>query len=511
MIVLRRHAAIVALLLLLAPLYFIWSWNAEVGQLGTDGPSYLMMANHYAHGAMADPVYADMATYSRFPPLYPLLLAWCHAADDFHLVHAVTASCLILALLAFYAWLILEGMSSAQSALLVLLFAALPGSWLAALTVQSEYLYLVWSLLAVTLLAVYQRSRAINALYGAAIFIGLATLTRAIGISLFAPLLLALLRTPRRQALVALLASVLPVLIWYLLHRSRASYTDALALIYSGDGLSTLRSQLAKELPALQKGFAGNFLLHVQLQPIAYVMGVLCLVGASWRAIRLKPDAIYIGSNLAILLVWPYPEEAQRFLWVLVPLLIAQPVLAVSEWSDKAAAARVSQSLTVILAASILLMLLPAFSLASDRYRSASFTDLPEARTFVSWYGQDANHAWDVVSIQTAMINSMRRIAEDVPAGDCVIATRPDLINYFGRRRSYFPPLNSVPDPYFGRPLRAYGCHFAFGMSSADGRYPTPMFPMARLGGKVNVVFYNTIPDDSGNRFKLTSMLARLD
>ena len=507
----KRHFLSIALLALAACCYFAWTWNAQIGQLGTDGPAYLMMADHYAHGSAADPVYADVATYSRFPPLYPLLLAWCHASDDFRLIHLATTACLILALLAFYAWLLVEGLAPAQGALLTLLFAALPGTWLAGLIVQSEYLYLMWSLLAVALLAAYERHRAANVLYGAAMVIALATLTRAIGIALYAPLLLALLRAPRREALLALAASVLPVLIWSVLHRSKVSYTDALGLIYSGDHWGILRSQLASELPALRNGFGGNFLLQSPLRPIADILGLICLAGTLWRTIKLKPDALYTTVNLLILLVWPYPEEAQRFLWVLLPLLIVQPLLAFSGWRSEPPSARVPRLLTGMLSVPILAMTIPAFALASDRYRAAAYTDLPEARTFASWYGEDVDHAWDVVSIQTAIINSMHRITEDVPVNDCVISTRPDLINYFGRRRSYFPPLNSTQDPYFDRQLRAPGCHFVFGMSSADWRYPVTMFPLAKLGKNLDVVYYNSIPSASADRFKLTSMLVRLD
>jgi len=509
---LRPHFLVIVLLALVIPAYFAWGWGATVGQLGSDGPSYLMMANHYAHGNAADPVYSAMAAYSRFPPLYPLLLSWCHAADDFRWGHAVTTSCLILALIALYVWLVLEGMSPQQSTLLVLLFAALPGSWLADLTIQSEYLYMLWSLLAIALMVEYQRGRTIKVLYGAAIVIAMATLTRTIGVALFAPFLILLLHAPRRSAVMALILSALPLLIWHLLHRSRVGYTDALALIYSGDGLHTLRSQLATEIPALRIGFGDNFLIQSYLRPVADILGSLCLAGTAWRAIKLRPDAIYIVSNLLILLVWPYPEEAQRFLWVLVPLLMAQPILAISEWRREKPASRVPQLFTSAVAVAILATILPAFALASDRYRSASYTDMPEAQSYVLWYSEDATHAWDVIGIQTAMINSMYRISEDVPANDCVISTRPDLINYFGRRRSYFPPLISTPEPYFGRQLRAPGCHFAFGMASIDERYNVPLYPLGRIGdGKLDVVFYNSIPLGAGGKFKLTSILAKLN
>ncbi|MDB5978060.1 MAG: hypothetical protein JWR07_4820 [Nevskia sp.] len=507
----KRHALGIALLAVIAPCYFAWTWNAEIGQLGSDGPNYLMMASHYAHGSTGDPVYSDNATYSRFPPLYPLLLSWCHAADDFRRIHAITTACLILALIALYAWLFLEGLSPVQATLLAILFAALPGSWLAGLTVQSEYLYVFWSLLAITLLTAYQRSMTINMLFAAAIAISLATLTRTIGIALFAPFLLALSRAPIRQAALALVVSALPLLIWHLLHRSRISYSDALGFTYGSDAWGVLRSQLAREIPAMRRGFGGSFLLHTQLGPIADSLGVLCLVGASFRAVQLKPDALYIFSNLLILLIWPYPADAQRFLWVLMPMLMAQPLLAFSTWNGAPVSARTRQQLTCILAIPVLTMLLPAFSLASDRYRSAAYTELPDARIFVSWYGEDRDHAWDVVAIQTSVLNSLHRIPEHVPADGCVIATRPDLLSYFGQRRSYFPPLNSVPNPYFDTQLRAHGCHFVFEMSSVDGRYPVSMFPMERLGDQIDVVLYNTIPDGPTGKSKITSALIKID
>lgn len=503
-----HHAAAALVLGLLACLYFTWTWGKELGLLGSDGPSYLMMANHYAHAAKPDPVYSEVATYSRFPPLYPLVLSWCSAADDIRWAHTVTTGCLFLALIAYYIWLLLEGMPPSQSTLLMLLFATMPGSWLAGLTVQSEYLYVLWSVLAIALMTAYRQSRNANLLFGIAMAIALATLTRTIGIALFVPFFLLLSRAPRRQAALALIISVLPLVLWYLLHRSRVSYTDALTLLYSGDALSTLRSQLSRELPALRMGFDNNFLLDSRLRPCADLLGVLCLAATFWRAFLSKTDAIYILANLAVLLVWPYPEEAQRFLWVLLPLMLVQPLQIVAGWTLWP---RLPSLFATTMAGMVLLMTLPALAIASDRYRSAPFTELPEARHLVAWYAPDEKRAWSVVEIQTSMINAMKQISEMVPLDDCVISTRPDLINYFARRRSYFAPLNSTPDPYFAQQLSASGCHYVFGIASKDERYPVLMFPLARLGGKYKTVFYDMIPMEQAGKAELTSMLVKFD
>jgi hypothetical protein len=509
----RAHAVMIVLLALIAAVYLWWTWDAGLGQLGSDGPNYLMMAHHYAHAADADPVYTDAAAYSRFPPLYPLVLSWLGAADDLNLAHFVTTMCLLLALFVYYCWQVFEGIPPAAAALLMLLFAMLPGSWLLGLTVESEYLYLLLSLAALLSMSTYLRTRAASALYGAAILLAVSVLARSIGIALFAPFALICLRAPRREAALAIAASILPILAWYLLHHSRVSYVDALDLTYRTDRWTVLRNQLTKELPALRTGFWTDFALHSKLRFLADFLALLSLAGLLRRLVRLEPDAVYAVANLSILLVWPYPEEAGRFLWVLLPLLIAQPILAFAvKGGSEEKTPRISHKAAVCgISAIILVMTLPALATASDRYRSAPYADIPGAGSFVGWYGEDSAHAWDVVAFQTSMINSLSSIVDLVPKDDCVISTRPDLVNYFGRRRSYFPPLSSTKDLYFGRELRAYGCRFVYAQSSVDGRYPVAMYPLARLSQPLNVVFYNSVTGRSEGQFGITSMLVKID
>ena len=56
---------------------------------------------------------------------------------------------------------------------------------------------------------------------------------------------------------------------------------------------------------------------------------------------------------------------------------------------------------------------------------------------------------------ESAFISAMQLIPSEVPEADCVLATRPDLVNYYAHRRSKPPPLNSVPDPQFAAMARS--------------------------------------------------------
>jgi hypothetical protein len=511
---LRRHLGLLLVLCCVMPLYLLWTWSGQVGQFGNDGPNYLMMALHYSPYSHTLPLFDETAAVSRFPPLYPLMLAWAGAGGDLHWVHALTTLFLFAGLLAYYAWLLVHDAAPAQAALLVLLYAALPGSWLLGLSVQSEYLYLFWSLLALALLSAYGRSRRQELLYAAALAVSAATLTRTLGVTLYLPLLLAAWTAPRRAAVFVLVSSLLPVLAWHLLHRADTGYTDTLGSTDLSGFIGFTRDQLARELPALRDGFVGNFMRGAPFPAAPFhALGAICLLATLLRGLRLRPDAVYMLAYLLIVLFWPYPEEAQRFLWVILPLLLAQPLLLLGQWRGKTLGERQPRLAACALAGALLLLAIPSLAMASDRYRNAAYSGLPAARNLISWYGGSADPGDDLhrAFSQVVIMDALRRIDEEIPADACVVAIRPDLVNYFGRRRSTFPPPDSIPDPYFRKMLRATGCHFVFMSSAADNRFPVPLYPLQRLGDKIRVLDYVDQHDPPPARLNVACMLAEID
>src|SRR5262249_23182663 len=70
-----RHRWLLIIMAGLVPLYLIWAANDSIGAIADDGPGYLMMARHFSPYVADSRVNALWAATSRFPPLYPLLLA----------------------------------------------------------------------------------------------------------------------------------------------------------------------------------------------------------------------------------------------------------------------------------------------------------------------------------------------------------------------------------------------------------------------------------------------------
>lgn len=510
------HAWALLCLGLIAAVYFAWSDTDQMGAFANDGPCYLMMARHYAPAAHESVVYAEYATYSRFPPLYPLMLAVTGTGAELHATHRVTTVFLLAALGAYYAWLLAAGAARPLAALLTLLVAVLPASWLQALTVQSEYLYLFWSLLALSLLTLYERpavhGRRHELLYAAAIAVAAAVLTRTIGVALFVPLLLAARQAPRRAALLAVAAGLLPPLAWHMVHRSRLGYDQALGDMYGHHAWQFLLNQVGRELPALRAGFADDFLhAPLALRWLADGLGLLLLAGSALRALRLKPDGTYMAAYLAIVLVWPYPEEAWRFLWVVLPIALFQWLLALAELLHEPVNGRRPEAAAAVLAVLVLVMALPSIELAAGRYDAASEEALVPARGLTAWYDVDEAAAVHSVHAQLVLMAAMRRIGDETPADACVIAVRTDLINYYSDRRSFQPPLNSVPDPYFQELLRAHQCGYVFMSTMRHMMFPLPLHPAQRLGDRIQVLDYVDERDQPPAAGQVTAILAVLD
>lgn len=479
----RRHLLFAVVLVLLAFFHLDWASTDQIGFLGGDGPNYLMLADHFTPYGEKDPVYDAVGQVSRFPPVYSALLGVFDASMNLHRAHWITALCLLFALVAYYSWLLGERFSPPQATLLVLILAVLPETLHVALAIQSEYLYLALSLVALILLRRFERARSRELLYMAAAVIAVTILTREVGLSLLLPLLVCAWRHSKRSVLWALAIAMVPVVDWHQFHQAPNSYDKILLGYYHSGGVSALKQQLVDEFAAMVDGFDKNFDFSGGFKSLALTIGSICLLGTLWRAVRLRLDALYVLANLAILLVWPYPEEAARFIWVLVPLLLLQMPLLLAEIRAESPAGVVPGAVLALLSAAVLTMALPPVLFVTGIRQQAAFETVPGAGGYNVWYVPDRSDAHYGVGFESTVIQALRDVQAFVPPGDCIMAARPDIVSYFSRRHSFFLPEESVPDQEFEQALRAQGCHYVFAYGVGDQRYNTLMYPSKRIGG----------------------------
>jgi len=479
-----------------ASFYFIWSHTDQIGLVTGDASSYLMMAETYAH-AGRDQVMADAASASRFPPLYPLLLARLGGAENLPWAHAITTTCLLLALAILFFWMRREGLGSVPAGLLVLATAAVPDVWLAALTIQSEYLYILLSLAALAILARHENDHRTEPLFLAALLVALAILTRSAGIALLVPLLASLRRRSWRERLLAGLLTLAPLLLWHSLHHAGHGYFSSVRESLAYRVTTDPAGFISQQFFGLRHGLQIALLLQPQwLNPLVDILGVVCLLATAVRCATLQPDALYVAAYLLMLLLWPYPGDAHRLLWPVFPVLFVQPALAFASgpWRER--------RIPVLVATMVATLALPSILLAVDRYRDPATESLPEIRADPLWYWPQRDTALRFAAAEATLLQALQKLPRFVGENECVLSTRPEWVNFFSRRRSEGPPPAGAPDSALAASLKT--CSLVFMTPFNDRGYPDPMYPLARLGMDVEVLdyTYSADPAEPGKRIE---------
>ncbi|MGH8597496.1 MAG: hypothetical protein ACREXT_12635, partial [Gammaproteobacteria bacterium] len=302
----------------------------EFSGLLADAYIYLLIAAGIEHlGAGAtDPALSFLFAHYPFPPLFPMLLAATGAGPDQPAwTYAVNASVLGLAMLFLAYWYRQLGMPRTVAALLVLVIAALPAVWLTAMDVQSEPLYLTLS--AACLLALGRDPKPAWRVAGLAC--GLAVITRTVGIALLAIFLIDWWRRGRRSDLTPILVALGPIATWSVIRLAFGFDASYLAVDQAllGDSPSALFPVIKTNALALATYGVRSFDLSGQAyaQIVIATLGGIALLEYLNRLRCSKPDAWYVTCYLSLILCWPYPYHARRFLLMILPLLMGYAVL----------------------------------------------------------------------------------------------------------------------------------------------------------------------------------------
>ncbi|HUS25473.1 MAG TPA: hypothetical protein VM369_11040 [Candidatus Binatia bacterium] len=478
-----------------------WVWSEELGALDGDSSIYLLMARHLAAWLPADPLTSEFAAQSAFPPLYPALLALTGGAASVPIAHLVTLGCLIAALALLRSWLVVLGVHALPALAATVLFALMPGTVIGALLVHSEPLYLALSIAA--LLALARAPGQPRQLMLATTLVALALLARSAGVALVPALAVVAWRHGLRACAACVAIALAPSLLWSATHQPDVSYGSIL-LRWLDAGPAAAAAQLAAQAGMLATGFARNIGGEPLDLPLA-VLALPALVVAALRLRRAEPDAVYLGSYLAMLLLWPYPTHAQRFAWVALPVLLGY-LLQAAEW----AAARAPQPGVVraALPAALALLIAPALADATARWRAPEARAQPALRHWPEWYQSPRGRALDEAMSRIELAQAMEQLGVQVPADDCAYSIFPVLLAWYAHRDGNVPPPAGLPDRLVDTWLRRFHCRYVFAAPATSPAFPEPFYPVRRLGTRLTLVAQTRSTRPAGG---ITGLLLRID
>jgi hypothetical protein len=440
-----------------------FAWQPALASFADDSVTYLVMAQVFSPWQAATaPIAEAFAREAFYPPLYPLLLALAGAAHDMARAHVVTALLLAACLPLLYG-VAVRWLGDHWGALgVVATTALLPTLWIHVKGTLSEPLF---CLLLLSLLLVADTDGRRRPWLLAVLFAALA-LTRSVGVVVaagYAAWALARFGVPRavrlREALPALAAAV-AYLAWVLV-RPAADINEGVVADYaqrfgSAGGFGAfLGMSLARQANAILDAWNGALLLFwVEGRPVrivlAGVVGMLALAGMARRLREGKPDPWMVGAYLVMYLLWPFYDQMTRFLFPVVPILIAYAFSSVgAAVRALGRPARLGHAVVALLVASLAL---PAVGFIHQRAQAGG----PEALT-TDWYRTpDLNEARRRAWVHLDLMKDMEAIRQATGPEDRVMWVAPSYIALLAERRGAPAPEDRLPaDAYRKQVLSA--------------------------------------------------------
>ena len=500
----------VAMLLVFAALgaaYLCWGWADDLTDFGGDSAAYMLQARLLSPFTAASGVLHEAVRATPFPPLFPLLIGLL--GGGFLAGHLVVIASLLGALACLWCWLRGEGMGEWPAAALVVVFALMPGTYFQALNIMSENSYLALSLCCIVL----ERYAAARGADGARLWwwiaavVAAATLVRTAAVPLLGALAIRLVILRPRRWPWMILCAALPLALWLLwgAHAGTgiAVYSAQAGPMYSGDAAARLLAQLGAELRGLEIGWLEDWLGEGRASApalVTFLIAAICCAGWLRRLAALRFDAIYVGLYLALLLVWPFPDAAQRLSYVIVPVLLAQGGLLVQALAGARAG---SQKLAAALACGCALVLLPSLLLTVQRFTMPIPHEKELIRHTQGWYRPlDARNGVLSAEFLVKLVADLPAVAGRVPEGACVFSEKPTVVSLYSGRMSHFPPPAGGDDAAFREQIGR--CRFAYVLALTSPSFPEPYYPAGRLEGRTRAL--STLTADDG-RYPFAQLL----
>lgn len=478
----RVEAALLAAgLAALAALAFAFAWQPGISSIGDDSVTYLTLARFFSGG---DAPWAPYCT--SFPPLFPLLVAAVGGATDFARAHLLVAACAVLSLPLVYRHALLE-LGRRDAALAVtLLFELTATAWIGIKPILSEPTFLLFSMAAI----VFHESRAAAPprnrdrwIFG--LLVAAAALTRVAGFFLLAAYALELgvraVRSKRRPPmadLVPFVPAVVLALAWWTLRPMAGG--DVYGSASQGFAQGWLAHGAEMAFPAarsLYDGWVASFVADADVSRLTtIVLAVPALLAAAGTWMRVRTNALdgwYAATMLtAVFLLFFGEDAARRYLYPILPLLLANAGLALAALARKLPGRAGAAAIALGVAAPALACL-PATVLLAQKAldRRPVMKDFAIRYSDISDYYTtlDLGRARAIAAKHAAVIAGFQAIAAVTPPGAKIMWERPEYISLLSGRDAA-PWYYGWDDLTLARRIQSSGVQYAVvsGLFKAD-------------------------------------------
>lgn len=470
--------------------YFSITSNDVVVGFLSDDAIFLLMAETYSPWEESiSPVIDYLRFKFQFPPLYPVLLAVMGVdTGKPELASIITVSFLILAIILFGIWVWFETNNQVLTLLLPTIFALLPCTILFSQELWSEFLFMCFFYSAIVCLEKKKLSH--RHWLGAALLIGLASLTRTIGITIIATFGIFLILKRPRKMLLLIVISILPLLLWTMFRHFIAfeqSYWEIITSQLHNNSVGNLFEFITAQFIIMGKSLYWLFSVTEKTGP-GYLFGVLIttvvffisLTGFITRIIQLKFDALCIPVYLGVILVWPHTgvHFVSRFLFPLLPIFIFYGWFGSKIIFNTISRACMAYGVCLLM---IVAIACPAYwQFVGRSYMTVDEELLPYRRSRGWLLAESDEQALREAVYTRELFHVLAKVADHVPENECILSFQTSLVMLHTRRIAGVLPGPDESDEDFLREISV--CRYILAMFLVDsmGKY-TRYYPMDRM------------------------------
>ncbi len=507
-----RSGALLALLLGIGG-FALFAWigvRPAFNGLLSDSYVYLAAAEALGHDRA---LLAHIVANYPFPPLFPFALGvvggGSAAPERSYLFGAAVLAGLMLCLAR---WLRAEGVPALAAAFAAVAFALLPLTLQIAMGILSEPLYMV--LVFGAMFALPARGAASrdtgHAYVLSALCVAAASMTRSVGIAAVAAFALVwALQRGWRFSRLAPLVAVLPFALWSLVKTLYGWHDYAIGRLGSDAPLRLVAANVEAWRVYAVQSVDLAMRSHTRLV-LALLSAIAALVWLA-RLVRGRFDAIYVAAYLAIMVVWPYPHHALRFLFALLPFAFGYAMFGVTHALVRAAP-RAGGRRWMAMLVPLVVLLLAAPSSVGVIHGLARVQDpsLATAMRAPSWYQVSRTVALGSERFGRRLVEFQRATLGRLPPDACVASVIPQQVLVYGPRRG----VDLTQAAARGRTLDQTFAECPYVLMIAARPYPPvagigSLFPLDQIRNRIDVIaIERDRPSDPDSA--LVAMLAKV-
>jgi hypothetical protein len=333
-------------ILIVGVLGYEFAVSDRLAGFSDDSATYLIMADVFSPYSNTPENFIRSYQNHYLPPGFAWVLAIFGGSSSIAISHSIVLSECLLTLI--FCYLFFRNILGPLKAVYPLvLFVCIPGMWIQMLKIMSEHQYMAITIGFLYLIQYVIQKEVLKKewFFAIGLILSFLILTRSIGISMaIAYFIWRSLSNRHKNCLnefiITLVGILIPQILWFIIKPDigHSYIDDIIAFQNSNSPFITLVETVYGNISALYNGWRTNLILIHQEGDIfrEIIIGVAALLAIIGWMTRFKQlDALYVTFYIAILTIWPYPYEMDRFIYPVMPLLLLYILLCVKRMFEQ--------------------------------------------------------------------------------------------------------------------------------------------------------------------------------